>query len=277
MQKLMLLDQMKEVQSQMDEKVLNYLQQGKTETFEGFADFYLLAFDWYDVSSPETGTEKILIYLDKEDLFFFFEGPRSLNRLREAVKEDPDNEAALYQFFANLLKSDTENLDAFEAAITEDEDSAVLHTGRYDYMGRIADYRKELLRRKRYYEQLAVIFENLADDDEQLLTRSAQRRFSNLQNRTERFVHTVLSLREYVTQMREAYQAQLDLQQNELMRLFTVITALFLPLTLLAGWYGMNFQGMPELTWKYGYPAVIGLSALICAGLILWFKKRGWF
>lgn len=277
MQKLMLLDQMSEVQSQMDEKVLSYLQQGKTETFEGFADFYLLAFDWYDVSSPETDTEKILIYLDKEDLFFFCEGGRSLNRLRDEAAEGPDNESSLYQFFANLLKSDTENLDAFEAAITEDEDSAVLHAGRYDYMSRIVGYRKELLRRKRYYEQLAAIFENLADDDEQLLSRSAQRRFSNLQNRTERFLRTVLSLREYVTQMREAYQAQLDLQQNELMRLFTVITALFLPLTLLAGWYGMNFQGMPELTWKYGYPAVIALSLLICACLILWFKKKGWF
>jgi magnesium transporter len=76
--------------------------------------------------------------------------------------------------------------------------------------------------------------------------------------------------------MREAYQAQIDLQQNELMRLFTVITALFLPLTLLVGWYGMNFQGMPELTWKYGYPAVIGLSVLISAGLILWFKWKHW-
>lgn len=275
MQKLMLLDQMKEVRSQMDEKVLSYLQQGKTETFEGFADFYLLAFDWYDVSSPVTGAEKILIYLDREDLFFFCEDTRSLDRVREEAPEGLDNESALYQFFANLLKSDTGTLDAFEATITEDEDSAV-RTGRYDYMDRIVGYRKELLRRKRYYEQLVAIFENLADDDEKLLTRNAQRRFSNLQNRAERFLSTVLSLREYVTQMREAYQAQIDLQQNELMRLFTVITALFLPLTLLVGWYGMNFQGMPELTWKYGYPAVIGLSVLISAGLLLWFKWKHW-
>ena len=277
MRKLMLLEQLNDVQPRMDEKVLGYLRQGKTETFEGFADFYLLAFDWYDVSSPETGTEKVLIYLDKEDLFFFCEGSRSLNRFREEPAEEADNESALYQFFANLLKSDTEELDAFEAAITEDEDGAVLQTGRYDYMSRIVGYRKELLRRKRYYEQLTAIFENLAADDERLLTRSAQRHFSNLQNRTDRFLRTVLSLREYITQMREAYQAQLDLQQNELMRLFTVITAVVLPLTLLAGWYGMNFQGMPELSWKYGYPAVIALGVLICTGLMLWFKKKGWF
>ena len=277
MQKIMLLDQMNEVQAQMDEKVLNYLCQGKTETFEEFADFYLLAFDWYDVSSPETGTEKILIYLDREDLFFFCEDDRSLNRIRETAAEGLDNESALYQFFTNLMKCDTDSLDAFEAAVTEEENSVMVRTGRYNYMNHIVDYRKELLRRKRYYEQLVAIFENLADDDEKLLTRNAQRRFFNLQNRAERFRNTVLSLREYVTQMREAYQAQIDLQQNELMRLFTVITAVFLPLTLLVGWYGMNFQGMPELTWKYGYPAVIGLSALISVGLILWFKWKHWF
>lgn len=277
MRKLLPLDRMDEVRDQMDEKVLDYLRQGKTEAFEGFADFYLLAFDWYDVSSPETGTEKILIYLDKEDLFFFCEDSRSLSRLQKEPMEGPDNESVLYQFFAGLLKFDTEELDAFEAAVTEDEDGAVLHTKRQDYMGRITEYRKELLRRKRYYEQLSAIFENLAADDENLLSRGARRHFSNLQNRTRRFLSTVLSLRDYVTQMREAYQAQLDLQQNELMRLFTVITALFLPLSLLAGWYGMNFQGMPELTWKYGYPAVIALSAVICGCLILWFKKKGWF
>ena len=61
------------------------------------------------------------------------------------------------------------------------------------------------------------------------------------------------------------------------MKYFTVITALFLPLTLLVGWYGMNFANMPELTWKYGYASIIGLSILICAGMILWFKKKKWF
>ena len=125
---------MKEVQAQMDEKVLNYLWQGKTETFEEFADFYLLAFDWYDVSSPETGTEKILIYLDREDLFFFCEDERSLNRVRETAAEGLDNESALYQFFTNLLKCDTDSLDAFEAAVTEEENRVMVRAGRYNYM-----------------------------------------------------------------------------------------------------------------------------------------------
>ena len=51
----------------------------------------------------------------------------------------------------------------------------------------------------------------------------------------------------------------------------------FLPLSLLVGWYGMNFQGMPELSWTYGYPAVIAVSVLLAVGLIVYFKRKHWF
>ena len=58
------------------------------------------------------------------------------------------------------------------------------------------------------------------------------------------------------------------------MNLLTVLTALFMPLTLIAGWYGMNFRFMPELSSPYGYPAVIGLSAVIVVAEIIFFRKK---
>ena len=64
--------------------------------------------------------------------------------------------------------------------------------------------------------------------------------------------------------------------ENELMKLFTVVTVVFLPLTLLTGWYGMNFTNIPELTWRYGYPAAIGASVLIVVLLLRHFRKKRW-
>ena len=64
-------------------------------------------------------------------------------------------------------------------------------------------------------------------------------------------MHSVLNLRDYLSQVREAYQSQIDINLNNVMKIFTVITAIFLPLSLIAGWYGMNFN-MPEYQSPYG-------------------------
>jgi magnesium transporter len=63
---------------------------------------------------------------------------------------------------------------------------------------------------------------------------------------------------------------------NEVMKTLTVVATLFIPLTFLVGVYGMNFQHMPELRWRWGYPAVWGVMLAVTAGLLLWFRRRGW-
>ena len=60
------------------------------------------------------------------------------------------------------------------------------------------------------------------------------------------------------------------------MQLLTIVTTIFLPLSLIVGWYGMNFD-MPELSWEYGYPVVIVLAVVIVAVLIHYFKRKKWF
>jgi len=61
---------------------------------------------------------------------------------------------------------------------------------------------------------------------------------------------------------------------NEVMKLLTVFSAFFLPLTFIAGWYGMNFSSMPELTWKFGYPVIIVIMLIITIIIYSWFKKK---
>jgi magnesium transporter len=70
---------------------------------------------------------------------------------------------------------------------------------------------------------------------------------------------------------------------NEVMKVLTIIATIFMPLSFIAGIYGMNFNpdvspfNMPELNWKYGYPALIALMALVAVGMIRYFKKKKWF
>ena len=274
--KAVLIDDINQVAPYMDDGIAQYLKQGKTETFEEFESYYLFAFDWYDVYSDNNDLTKIVTYCSCRDIFSLCEDERTLEMVQRSIPENQTEGEVIYRFFLNLLKEDIDDLDRLEAEITDTENLAISTSDTKDYLEKIILFRKELLRRKRYYEQLTDIFENLKIDDEKILSHDAKRHFAILQSRAEKLCSTVMNLRDYVTQMREAYQSQVDIQQNELMKFFTVITALFLPLTLLAGWYGMNFVNMPELTWKYGYAAVIAIGAAICVSLILWFKRKKW-
>lgn len=279
MQKVLLAAQFAKVKESLDEKVLRYLSEGQVETFESFEHFNIIAFDWYDISSTSDDTPQMMIYQDEEDLFFFCENEwmreRAVSIVQLETADAPlDNQQLLYRFFVRLLKGDTAHLDSIETGITDAEDE-MLSGVKKRYLEKIVARRKELLRLKRYYEQLDSIFDELTANDNRLLTRDSVRRFRILDTRVERYAGDVLNLREYVTQMREAYQSQIDIQQNELMKVFTVVTVIFLPLTLLVGWYGMNFK-MPELEWAYGYPVMIGICVALVVWLLLVFKKKKW-
>ena len=206
-----------------DETLLSYLSEGQSESFEGFEDFDLLAFDWYDIHSERTETAKLLLYLSREKLIFFCESEAAEACVRAIVTPLGDghtSEELAYRFFQRLLAGDMDRLD-------------------------LTAWRRELLRMKHYYEQLSAILDALAEDEEQLLTKPIRRRMLILDRRLDRYLGAVRNLQEVVSQLREAYQSQLSIQQNELMKLFTLVTAVFLPLTLLTGWYGMNFTNIP--------------------------------
>lgn len=279
MQKVLLAAQIAGVKERLDEKIFHYLGEGQIETFESFEHFNLIAFDWYDISSASEDTPQMVIYQDREDLFFFCENEwmreRAVSIIQMETQDTPlENQQLLYRFFVRLLKGDTAHLDDIEAEITDTEDEMLSGIKKH-YLEKIVGHRKELLRLKRYYEQLDSIFDELTANDNGLLSRDSVRRFRILDTRVDRYAGDVLNLREYVTQMREAYQSQIDIQQNELMKVFTVVTVIFLPLTLLVGWYGMNFR-MPELEWAYGYPVMIGICVALVVWLLVVFKKRKW-
>lgn len=280
MQKIFTYKQLHQAAEYMDGKVFDYINERQSESFECHDVFDLLAFDYYDVHSERKENSKILIYMDKEDLFFFCGDQAAeicVNNIMKELTENGSihNEQLLYAFFVKLLKGDMEYLHRFEAQINEEETNVLSGKDR-DALKQICRWRKELLRLKRYYEQLDSIFDEMDANDNGLLSGQTLKRIAILGARTDRYLRAVQNLQEIVNQMREEYQSQLSIRQNDLMRVFTIVTVLFLPLTLIAGWYGMNFAGMPELHWKFGYPAVVVVSVLVSVILILLFKRKKW-
>lgn len=275
MLKLLLTTQLEQISSEIDERVLTHIRYGQVNKFESYEGICLISFDWYDIQNIYAKPAQILIYFTKQHIFFLCEDERCLQHVQQLVSEKATNEKTLYGFFVELLKGDIDNLEQLEERITEAEDD-LLTTSRSASAGEIIAFRRELLRLKKYYEQLNQIFEGLMENENNLIEPDELRYFRILDSRIDRLFAHVLNLRDYVTQVREAYQAQIDIEQNNLMKIFTVVTAIFLPLTLIVGWYGMNLK-MPEFSWEYGYPFVILLSVAVVILCILYFKRKKWF
>ncbi|MBR6151193.1 MAG: magnesium transporter [Lachnospiraceae bacterium] len=275
MQKVIYRSEIENYTQQMESVVVKYIEEGQIETFEGFDNFSIIAFDWYDIKNLEADPSQMLLYFDTDDLFVICENEVSYDAATKYFFEAPSNERAMYLFFKNLFKGDTKNLEELEDRIS-DLDDAVIHDGSEEIREKILDARYEVLRLKKYYEQFEEIFDELCDNDNEMISADYINYFDVLNNRCERLLRQVLNLKEYVVQVRESYQAQIDIEQNRLMKVFTLMTSIFLPLTLIAGWYGMNLQ-MPEFGWKYGYPVVIFVCLLVCVIWAIVFKKKGWF
>lgn len=133
---------------------------------------------------------------------------------------------------------------------------------------------KELLTLNRYYEQLININEHLEENSNDLFAEDELRSFALLNERMLRYRDNVQLLRDRLTQAQQSYQAQLDYQLNKSMKTLSLVTTICLPLSLIAGWYGMNFTAMPELKWRYGYLYVIGLSVAVVSLVIILLKRK---
>ena len=141
----------------------------------------------------------------------------------------------------------------------------------------MSELRKETMAWYRYYSQLDDVACELRENENGYFSDEECGLFRLFEERVIRLREESQLLREYCTQIQSLFQSEIDIRQNRIMQILTIVTTIFLPLTLLVGWYGMNFSGMPELHWKYGYPAIILVSVAVVL-LSLWVckKKKFW-
>lgn len=262
----------------INEKIVYECLNGKTtkfESYEGFDYFSLKIPKVNDVLSP---SKKLCIFFKKDLLVFIYDNFKNIDDIILNINSCKIRCSSLskmiYMLLDRLTCEDTGFLESLEYEITELEEGLIT-LRKDDYLNKIIILRKKLLKLKRYYERFIHIAESIEENDNGLIDKKTIKYFRMFTNRINRLYQVVNNLRDYVTQVREAYQAQVDISQNQLMKLFTVVTTIFLPLSLIAGWYGMNFS-MPEYSWAYGYPCAIILSIAIVIFCIVLFKRKKW-
>ena len=187
----------------------------------------------------------------------------------------PGLERFLYDLLELTIAGDLAMLEEKEHRLNRIEE-AILSGEIEECPPELNEIRGDLLDLRLHYGQLIDLSQEFEENENGFFREENLRYFHMFTERVSRLRETVTGQREYVTQLRDLVQTQLDVRQNRIMTVLTVITSIFMPLTLIAGWYGMNFRYMPELEWRLAYPAVFVLSVVIVVVCVIWFKKKKW-
>lgn len=197
-------------------------------------------------------------------------------KIIEQEKQKTNLAKIFYRYLERLLKGGNSKLEVIEDKLLSLEDEVVHGRADEGLNKVIYRYRRQLSLIRNYYEQLVDIAGELEENENNVYDKKGRAYFRVLCDKGDRLVSGVRALDESLTSIREMLDASLNYNLNSIMKTFTLITAVFLPLTLIVGWFGMNFKHMPELEWRYAYPLLIVVCVLLVLGILFYFKKRKW-
>ena len=211
--------------------------------------------------------QRHIVIVDDDDF-----ARRLILRIRRSKTNQGDTrERFLYNFIGQFMSRDLELLGRYERMIMGMEEQVA--DGKTEgFQSQISPIRRELLTLRGYYDELMDLGKDLEENENGFFARKQLKYFGTIADRADRLMGRTAYLLEYAQQVRDTYQAQVDAVQNKNMQFLTVVSTIFFPLTLITGWYGMNFENMPEL--HKGYPGVIILSLIVVTVCILFFKKK---
>ncbi len=168
-----------------------------------------------------------------------------------------------------------ETIEAMEERVLEDPDPVDLQS--------IHALRRDLIFFRKSAWSLRDGINSLIRDDSPLISPEIKVYLRDVYDHLVQVIDTIESQRELVFSLYDMYSSSLSGRMNEVMKVLTVISTLFIPLTFIVGVYGMNFNpdtsawNMPELNWAFGYPAAWGLMLVITVSMLYYFKRKGWF
>lgn len=251
---------------------------------EDFGGYLFMIFRGIDANPPAGGfqTLKLGAFLGANYLVTYHRRPmRSVGAVQERYGQEtgrglfrgPDH--LLYEILDHMIEHYFPVLETLEEEIDSIEDELLTDCGP-ETLERVLTTKRRVQEIKRTLAPHREVFTRIGRDALPVIAQPTAVFYRDLYDSTVRLAETADSYRDLLTNLFEAYLSVVSQRLNEVMKVLTVFATILLPLTFIVGVYGMNFEFMPELRWRYGYFAVWGVMAAITGGMLWYFRRRGW-
>ncbi|WP_334110196.1 magnesium/cobalt transporter CorA [Thermodesulfitimonas autotrophica] len=262
------------------EDCLHGQQRAKLDTYPDYLFLILYA----AIPAPEEKTYRRVqfdLFIGRHYVVTFHHEPLpALNGIRQLYRETPElirkgTGFLLYQLLHHLVEDYFPILDTIEEELEAVEHRVFLQPDQR-WLQSAFRLRRQITRLRRNIapqrDALAMLLQHiprfLRDEDHIYLL--------DVYDRILRLLEVIENLHDLIVNTLDAYLSAVSNRMNEIMKLLTIITTIMMPLSVIAGIYGMNFRYMPELNWPWAYPAVLGIMALIAAGMLYYFRRKRW-
>jgi len=266
------------------EDVMNVNQRAKVETYPG--QLYMVA-RMLNLNR-RVDTEQLSLFLGQDFVLTFQERPGdNFDPVRERIRGGRGRmrhagpgylayallDAVVDQYFP-LLEAFGERLEALEAETIERATQGTL--------GEIHATKRDLLTLRRSIWPLREMLGSLLRDPNPFIQGEDRLYMQDVYDHAIRVMDLVEAYREVGSSLMDVYLSSVNNKLNEVMKVLTIFASIFIPLTFIAGIYGMNFDharspwNLPELEWYWGYPFALGLMALVAGALVFYFRRKGW-
>jgi len=263
------------------EDILNIRQRPKIEYFDDYI-FIVLKMLSYNEVLKEIDAEQVSIILGSNFVFTFQERKGDLfdtirNRLRNniGIIRKSSSDYLLYSLIDVIVDNYFLILEKIGVRIEDIEDKILLNPSP-EVIRTIHNLKNSLIELRKTVWPLREILSNLYKGESELIKDKTSVYFRDVYDHTIQIIDTIETLRDIVSGLLDVYLSSISNRMNEIMKVLTIIATIFIPLTFIAGVYGMNFKFMPELEWKMGYPMVLLVMFLSAIGMLIYFKRKKW-
>lgn len=265
----------------VSEDIVNAGQRPKMEDYGGYI-FIVLKMIYFSEEAKEIVDEQISLILGSNFVLSIQEKKGDVfdpirNRIREAKGKirtlGPDYLAytlldAVVDNYYVILEKHGEAIDQLEMDIMMNPNNTLSRA--------IHQIKRDMIYLRKQIWPLREVISGLQRDESKLIQHSTGVYLRDVYDHTIQVMDTVESFRDMLSGLNDSYLASISNKMNEIMKVLTMFSAVFIPLTFMAGIYGMNFENMPELKTKYGYFVLLGLMAVVFVGMVIFFKRKKW-